>query len=550
MRSWSIITKITVATCGIVFLFILIGGMVLRTYEYHLIQRFKNTDEERIEQSTAERKKAEETALQKNVAFNAQIFSEIGAQYLYNVDPTSIEQPLRSFMNYPEIIAIKVMDESEKPFAAAWKTPAVSIGKALPETFRPEEDLSIQVDALFNGKKMGEIQIYYTNKGIEEKVAQLKDADKAKVQKFHEAVDIDLRRAVWKQFIGGGLILVSMIVCLWVMLRLLVLTPLRSVADMARRLANFDLAINVDAARTDEIGQLLTALNEMVLSFRKIVGQVQHSGIQVTSSATELAAMAKQQEVTVKNQVDSTSKVERSVREIADVATNLVTTMQQVAASSQQTAAFAASGQADLARMEQAMRQMEDASKAISGKLEAINEKAENITSVVTTITKVADQTNLLSLNAAIEAEKAGEFGRGFTVVAREIRRLADQTAIATLDIEQMVHGMQTAVSAGVMEMDKFISEVRHSAADVEKISTQMALIIEQVQALSPSFGDVRVAMGRQSEQALTINQAMLNLSDEMQQTRESLHETYSAIEQLNEAARGLQHEVSRFKVA
>jgi len=168
---------------------------------------------------------------------------------------------------------------------------------------------------------------------------------------------------------------------------------------------------------------------------------------------------------------------------------------------------------------------------------------------VVTTINKVADQTNLLSLNAAIEAEKAGEYGRGFTIVAREIRRLADQTALATLDIEQMVQGMQSAVSAGVMEMDKFIAEVRHSAEDVGKISTQLTRIIEQVQALLPNFEDVNTVMGRQSENAQEINSAMVNLGEEMQETMESMRESHSAIEQLNEAARSLQNEVSRFKV-
>jgi methyl-accepting chemotaxis protein WspA len=196
------------------------------------------------------------------------------------------------------------------------------------------------------------------------------------------------------------------------------------------------------------------------------------------------------------------------------------------------------------------MQHMEEASKSISGRLGTINEKAENITNVVITITKVADQTNLLSLNAAIEAEKAGEYGRGFTVVAREIRRLADQTAVATLDIEQMVKEMQTAVAAGVMEMDKFIAEVRHSAEDVEKISTQLALIIERVQALSPQFEDVNEAMGQQSEHAREINSAMIHLSEEMLQTSESLKESFLAIGQLNEAAKGLQDEVSRFKIS
>jgi methyl-accepting chemotaxis protein WspA len=181
------------------------------------------------------------------------------------------------------------------------------------------------------------------------------------------------------------------------------------------------------------------------------------------------------------------------------------------------------------------MHTMESASTSISNRLKTINEKADNITSVVTTITKVADQTNLLSLNAAIEAEKAGEYGRGFTVVAREIRRLADQTAVATLDIEQMVRDMQAAVVSGVMEMDKFISEVRNNSEDVRKIGAKLAVIIQEVQALSPRFDEVNVIM--------------TELASDSQETRASLHETYSAIQQLHEAAQELEKALTRFKV-
>lgn len=315
-------------------------------------------------------------------------------------------------------------------------------------------------------------------------------------------------------------------------------------------LARLDLTKEFDVHHIHtELDALAIHLNKMIHAFRNVVGQVQQSGIQVTSSSTELAATAKQQEVTMKHQVDSTNKVVESVQEISELTTELVSTVQQVASMSQETAQFASQGQVDLGRMGEAMRQMEEASKSISRKLERIHEKADNITNVVTTITKVADQTNLLSLNAAIEAEKAGEYGRGFTVVAREIRRLADQTAIATLDIAQMVQEMQTAVSAGVMEMDKFIVEVRHSAEDVEKISRHLSRIIEQVQGVSPQFEHVNIAVGQQSEHTQAITYSMMVLSEEMRQTRDSLHETYSAIEQLNEAARGLQEQVSQFKV-
>ncbi len=304
-----------------------------------------------------------------------------------------------------------------------------------------------------------------------------------------------------------------------------------------------------DRTTTDETGQLWKAIEIMTESLNALVGQVQQSGLQVTSSATELAASAKQQETTMANQVTSTKRVVKSVEEISKVATELVDTMHQVAGMFQETEAFANKGQSDLTQMEAAMHNMEGASRSISGRLETINEKAENITNVVDTIAKVADQTNLLSLNAAIEAEKAGEYGRGFNVVAREIRRLADQTAVATLDIEQMVGEMQSAVSTGVMEMDKFIAEVKHSAEDVGNISAQLTRIIEQIKVLSPSFETVNAAMDDQSSNARKINQAIVALSEEIEETTEALRESFSAIEQLNDAARGLQEEVSRFKV-
>lgn len=98
------------------------------------------------------------------------------------------------------------------------------------------------------------------------------------------------------------------------------------------------------------------------------------------------------------------------------------------------------------------------------------------------------------------------------------------------------------------MEMDKFIGEVKRSAEDVGEISDHLGRIIERVQALSPRFEDVNAAMGQQSKNAQKINSSMANLSEEMQRTMASLRETYSAIEQLNEAARGLQDGVSRFK--
>jgi len=166
-----------------------------------------------------------------------------------------------------------------------------------------------------------------------------------------------------------------------------------------------------------------------------------------------------------------------------------------------------------------------------------ISENAGNISSVVTTITKVADQTNLLSLNAAIEAEKAGDYGLGFAVVAREIRRLADQTAVATLDIETMVKEMQGSVSTGVMEMDRFSEEVKREVKSVGEIAEQLALIIASVKEVTEQFESVNEGMKTQSQKADQIREAMAQLSEGAKQTSESVKQSNEATEQLREAA-------------
>lgn len=328
--------------------------------------------------------------------------------------------------------------------------------------------------------------------------------------------------------------------------------PLRSMQSVMQAIgavANGHLGQTATVLTQDEFGGLAAQVNQMITQLYATVMQVQQAGVQVSASATQLAATAKEQEVTMSHQLESANQVVKAAQEISDVTTELLATMQRVATMAEEASGFASHGQTDLFRMEEAMRHMEDASSGISEKLSAINAKAENITVMVTTINKVSEQTNLLSLNASIEAEKAGEYGRGFAVVAREIRRLADQTAVATLDIERMVREMQSAVSSGITEMDKFITEVQQSAENVAKISMQISLIIDQVQALSPNFVEVSQAMGQQSDNALQIHRAILNLSEEMQQMKAALHETYTSVAHLNDAAESLQEGVSRFQM-
>lgn len=299
----------------------------------------------------------------------------------------------------------------------------------------------------------------------------------------------------------------------------------------------------------DSVSQVAAGVKVMLESLNNLVKQVQSSGIQVTSSATEIAATAKEQEATVAEQAASTNEIMATITEISATGNELLDTIEEVRKVAENTATSANHGQQAMTSMENTMEQMRAATESISSKLAVLSEKAGNINTVVTTINRVADQTNLLSLNAAIEAEKAGEYGRGFSVVATEIRRLADQTAVATWDIEQMVKEMLSAVSAGVMSMDKFKEEVNRGVNDVAKVGTQLSHIIEQVQALLPRFETTAEGMRMQAEGAEQIKESMIQLNGMAQQTAESLRQSNQSIAQLKDAARGLQDGVSMFKV-
>ncbi len=322
--------------------------------------------------------------------------------------------------------------------------------------------------------------------------------------------------------------------------------PLMKMAKAMKKVREGDLTQRLNYDREDEFKILIDGFNRMSDYLSELVSQ---AGIRITSAITQIAATIKQQEASINEQAAIANEIAASTSEIAATASSLLHTMKNVTALTKDTAEAASQGHAGLSRMDETMGRMEDATGSIVSKLAVLSEKAGNIAGVVKTINKIADQTNLLSLNAAIEAEKAGEYGTGFAVVANEIRRLADQTAIATYDIEKMVQDVQSAVSAGVMGMDKFADEVRRSADDIRQIGSQLAQVIEKVQELMPHMEAVSEGMESQSLGAQQISEAVNKLNETAQQTAESLHQTSDAIAQLQDAARGLQDRVSRFKL-
>jgi methyl-accepting chemotaxis protein WspA len=317
----------------------------------------------------------------------------------------------------------------------------------------------------------------------------------------------------------------------------------------SRRVASGDLTGTIDADDGDETGQLLRDIGGMTESLREIVGEVKRASFDLSSTAQELSAASRQQEHAITALGASTSQAAAASRQISATGQELLCTMNEVARVSTETADVASVGRSDLNAVGRSMEQLETATAAFAERLSEIRQRAEDINLVITTITKVADQTNLLSINAAIEAEKAGSYGHGFLVVAREIRRLADQTAVATLDIERLVEQMQAAVTAGVDEMGRFSDEVRAGVARVAGISASFSDVIGKVQTLSDRFDQVNKGMESQTSGASQIAEALVTLNDGTRTAAAALGEFKSAAGSMVASVGGLTDAIGRFRV-
>ena len=360
----------------------------------------------------------------------------------------------------------------------------------------------------------------------------------------------------------GALALVAAILALAIVFGNRVVRPVLHLTDVIREAAKGDLSsashlmtkhwgdqresLTTSAAETD---RLVGGVSLMIDQLSSLIGHVKAASTSLVSTADQITTAAATQESSVHALGAATTQTAATARQISTTAHELAKTMEDVDGVAARTAETVDLGRRDLATLEATMRHLEAATASFSSKLSVINERAANITGVVTTITKVAEQTNLLSLNAAIEAEKAGEFGVGFAVVAREIRRLADQTARATLEIESTVRDMQSSVSSGVMEMDKFSGEVRRGVGDAATVANRLGSIMTEAQTLSPRFGAVREGMDAQAAGAAQISDAMSRLTDVARGSVESLQEFNRAATQLREAVRLLSEEMARLDV-
>jgi methyl-accepting chemotaxis protein WspA len=326
--------------------------------------------------------------------------------------------------------------------------------------------------------------------------------------------------------------------------------PIEHAAQVGAALADGDLTRDVTPSGSGEPRALLEAMQRAVSGLRTLVGGIRASVAESLGAATRIRAIAQEQQGTVTGFDASATQIAAAVHEIAATGRQLAATVESVARTATDAAHAAEQGHGSLHELGDSIRDLQEASAGVAGRLEAIRCKTESITGIVTTITRVAEQTNLLSINASIEAERAGAHGVGFRVVAREVARLAAQTAAATVDIERLVSGMQSAVHEGVREMSRFAQSVQRGTETSAQASGRLGEVIGQVGGLQSRFAEVAESVQAQDAGARQISEAMSTLASGARSAAEAVRKFTEASASLETQARELERSVASFKLA
>nr|WP_226455523.1 methyl-accepting chemotaxis protein [Pseudomonas sp. AF03-9] len=338
------------------------------------------------------------------------------------------------------------------------------------------------------------------------------------------------------------------LIAAWAITRQIII-PLNQTLKVAERVASGDLSHNLDSARQDELGQLQRAMQSMTVGLRELIGGISDGVTQIASAAEQLSAVTEQTSAGVNSQKVETDQVATAMNEMA-------ATVQEVARNAEEAseAAVAADQQAREGDkvVGEAIAQIERLASEVGNSTVAMGDlkrESDKIGSVLDVIKSVAQQTNLLALNAAIEAARAGEAGRGFAVVADEVRSLALRTQKSTEEIEELIVGLQSGTQQVATIMDNSRDLTDSSVELTRRAGSALASITRTVSTIQAMNSQIATAAEQQSAVAEEINRSVLNVRDVSEQTSSASEETAASSAELARLGIYLQTLVGRFRI-
>lgn len=319
---------------------------------------------------------------------------------------------------------------------------------------------------------------------------------------------------------------------------------------MIQEIANSNLAVpDLDVHSEDELGKAGTALNTMKRQLATVVKTIASTAEQVASASEEISAGATQSAESSRNQSDQTHQAATAMQEMSSTVQQISDNCQKAANTSHQASEAAQHGGSVVEATLSAMRNIADATSKTAAQVVELGKGSEQIGKIISVIDDIADQTNLLALNAAIEAARAGEQGRGFAVVADEVRKLAERTTKATKEIAGMIEAIQSETKNAVQAMERGKSEVEVGVEKTSASGSALKEIVKMSEQVGDMISQIATAATQQSATTEQINANVAQISSATEESSAAADQTAKACQDLSSLAFDLQKLVSQFKV-
>ncbi|MBS0372754.1 MAG: methyl-accepting chemotaxis protein [Proteobacteria bacterium] len=319
------------------------------------------------------------------------------------------------------------------------------------------------------------------------------------------------------------------------------------VAAVMQRVASGDLSAEV---RTAPAGSLLQATGTMVEALRSLVAEINREADSLVDNAGRIAMASDQIAGAADQQSDATSAMAAAIEELTVSSSHISDSATDSSRYSTEAVELAGEGSTRVGLAASAIRKISDTVTDASGRIRALEERARQVSSIANVIKDIAGQTNLLALNAAIEAARAGEQGRGFAVVADEVRKLAERTSAATTEIEQMIFGIQGDTGGAVDAMNAALPEVQEGVELASSAAELLKSIEAGARATLQRVGDVADATREQSAASTAIAQRVEQIAGMVEDTTGTIRDTTAIAHHLEGIATNLKQQIGRFRVS
>lgn len=338
---------------------------------------------------------------------------------------------------------------------------------------------------------------------------------------------------------------------------LLIAAILRSLSQPLVRLSNTmqtlsqgegDLTRRLDITSQDEIGQTSNAFNQFMDKLRGMFHEVKHHAGVLHESVNQLAIVSAQVESNARQQADAASATSATVEQVTVSISHIASNLQEVENTAKKNGEIASQVAALVNTTAKEIDTAATAVQSLSGTLGVLNQRSEQISSIANVISDIADQTNLLALNAAIEAARAGEQGRGFAVVADEVRKLAERTGNATQEITQMIAAIQTEMRAATSGMEDANSQINNGVSMAQEASRAISAIHQNAQNVMSAIAEISRATTEQSLASNDIAQHVEQISTMAQQTDQAVQQAIHTTQSISVLAGELGQQVNRFR--